>query len=319
MKQDLLNNITTAVGSLSVALFFSFMLHSLFLTTKFEYKPSYQTDTKLDIVLVQTKTDKPPKNAKSIGQANQDGGGIDNEEERAKTPVRAPFHSFETNVVTTPLPFQQAMQPQIEHSQYITINNSSFKIKQQQNQNDINTKAKTTGEDLQNTPDLPMNESEFIKNARTTIASVQTDIDEEYREFKNRPPHKIIGSKTKEVHHAKYMSEWIKKVERIAMSQKPPQALKKKLKGSLIVKVSFRSDGTLYNIEILQSSKNNLLDDYTLQIARLSTPFKPFEKDKKILEELGQNGILDIVRTWKWNLSPHTLDSNSEENALTVE
>jgi len=319
MKQLTFYNITTAAGSLSVALFFSFTLHSLFLTTKFEYKPTYQTDTKLDIVLVQTKTDKAPKNAKSIGQANQDGGGIDNEEERAKTPVRAPFHALETNVVTTPFPFQQAMQPQTDHSQYITINSAPFKIKQQQHQNDINTQAKTTGEDLQTTPDVPMNESEFIKNARTTIASVQTDIDEEYREFKNRPPHKIIGSKTKEVHHAKYMSEWIKKVERIAMSQKPPKELKKKLKGSLIVKVSFRSDGTLYGIEILQSSKNNVLDDYTLQIARLSMPFKPFEKDKKILEELGQNGILDIVRTWKWNLSPHTLSNNSEENALTVE
>jgi periplasmic protein TonB len=149
MKQDLLNNITTAVGSLSVALFFSFTLHSLFLTTKFEYKPSYQTDTKLDIVLVQTKTDKAPKNAKFIGQANQDGGGIDNEEERAKTPVRAPFHSSETNVVTTPLPPQQAMQPQTDQSQYVTVNDSTFKIKQQQNQHDINTQAKTTGEDLQ--------------------------------------------------------------------------------------------------------------------------------------------------------------------------
>jgi protein TonB len=319
MKQLTFYDVTTAAGSLSVALFFSFTLHSLFLTTKFEYAPSYQTDTKLDIVLVQTKTDKAPKDAKFIGQANQDGGGIDSEEERAKTPVRAPFHSFETNVVTTPFPFQQSMQPQTEHSQYITTNDSSFKIKQQQNQNDINTKSQTTGEDLQNTPDVPINDSEFVKNARTMLASTQSDSDEKYQEFKNRPPHKIIGAKTKEVHHAKYMNEWIKKVERIAISQKPPAALKKKLKGSLVVKVSFRSDGTLFGIEILQSSKNNVLDDYTLQIARLATPFKPFEKDKKILEELGQNGILDIVRTWKWNLSPQPLNNDSEENTLSVE
>ena len=88
--------------------------------------------------------------------------------------------------------------------------------------------------------------------------------------------------------------------------------MKKKLKGSLIVKVSFRSDGTLYGIEILQSSKNNVLDDYTLQIARLSTPFKPFEKEKKILEELGQHGILEIVRTWKWNLNPQPSNNDSE-------
>jgi len=319
MKQLTFYDITTAAGSLSVALFFSFTLHSLFLTTKFEYKPSFQTDTKLDIVLVQTKTDKTPKDAKFIGQANQDGGGIDNEEERAKTPVRAPFHAFETNVVTTPFPFQQMAQSQSEQSQIITTNDSEFKIKQQQNQNDINAKIQTTGEDLQNTPDVPMNESDFFKNQRTMIASIQSDSDEKYQEFKNRPPHKIIGAKTKEVHHAKYMNEWIKKVERIAISQKPPKALKKRLKGSLIVKVSFRSDGTLYGIEILQSSKNNVLDDYTLQIARLSTPFKPFEKEKKILEELGQHGILEIVRTWKWNLNPQPSNNDSEESTLSVE
>jgi len=318
MKLDLFHDITTTIGSISVGLFFSFILHSLLLSTTFEQKPSYQVDTKLDIVLVQTKTDKKPQDAKFIGQANQDGGGIETEEQRAKTPVLAPFHSFETNVVTTPLPPQQAAQLQSEKSQVLTVNESTLQTLQQKHQEDIDTQPKTTGEDLQTTPDLPLNESEFIKNARTTIASVQTDIDEEYREFKNRPPHKIIGAKTKEVSHAKYMSEWIKKVERIAMSQKPPKELKKKLKGTLIVKVAFRSDGTLYGIEILQSSKNSFLDQYTLQVARLSTPFKPFEKEKKIMDELGKNGILEIVRTWKWNLSP-TISNHHEEDTLRLE
>lgn len=316
MKQDLFNDLTTAAGSLSVALFFSFMLHSLFLTTKFEYTPSYQTDTKLDIVLVQTKTDKAPKDAKFIGQANQDGGGIDNEEERAKTPVRAPFHSSETNVVTTPFPFQQAMQPQTEHSQHITINDSSFKIKQQQNQNDVNTQSQTIGADLQNTPDMPINESEFVKNTKPTITSRYADFEEKYQEFKNRPNHKFIGIKTKEVIYSNYMNAWIKKVERIAMSQKPPKALKKKLKGNVDVTISFRYDGTLYDIKITEGSKNSVLDDYTLQIARMSVPFKPF--DKKILEELGQHGVVNIVRTWKWDTSAY-ISNNSEETVLTIE
>lgn len=318
MKQLTFYNITTAAGSLSVALFFSFTLHSLFLTTKFEYKPSYQTDTKLDIVLVQTKTDKAPKDAKFIGQANQDGGGIDKEEERAKTPVRAPFHAFETNVVTTPFPFQQMAQSQIEQSQIVTTQDSTFKIKQQQNQEDILSKPQTTGEDLQNTPDVPINESDFFKNQRSMIASIQSDSDEKYQEFKNRPPHKIIGSKTKGTPFAKYIDEWIKKVERVAINQKPPKELKKKLKGSLIVKVSFRADGTLYGIEILQSSKNPILDDYTLQVARMATPFKSFEKDKKVLDELGQNGVLEIVRTWKWNLNPQTSE-NVEKSTLKLD
>jgi periplasmic protein TonB len=311
MKSSTFSDLTTAASSLSVALFMSFSLHSLLLTTKFDFKPSYQTDTKLDIVLVQTKTDKVPKDAKFIGQANQDGGGIDNEEERAKTPVKAPFHAFETNVVTTPFPFQQMAQSQFEQLQIITVRESTFKIQNKQFQDDVKTKVQTTGEDLQNTPDVPMNESDFFKNQRSMIASIQSDSDEKYQEFKNRPPHKIIGAKTKEVHHAKYMNDWTKKVEQIALTQKPPKELKKKLKGSLIVKVSFRSDGTLYGIEILQSSKNPILDDYTLQIARLATPFRPFEKDKKILEELGANGILEIVRTWKWNLNPQSSENPS--------
>lgn len=314
MKPQLFNDLTTAASTLSVAVFLSFSVHSLLLSTKFEFKPARQNDTKLDIVLVQTKSDKAPKEAKFLGQTNQDGGGIDNEEERAKTPVRAPFLSSETNVVTTPFPYQQLAQKQSEQLQVVTIADSAFKLKQQQNQEDIKTKPNTAGEDLQNTPDIPMNESDFIKNQRSMIASIQSDSDEKYQEFKNRPPHKVIGAKTKEAHHAKYMHDWVKKVEHIAISQKPPKELKKKLRGTLIVKVSFRSDGTLFGIEILQSSKNPILDDYTLQIARMATPFKPFDKDKKILEEVGQNGILDIIRTWKWNLNPQS--HAKEENTL---
>lgn len=318
MKLSNFSDVTTAASSLSVALFISFNVHSLLLITKFDFKPSYQTDTKLDIVLVQTKTDKAPKDAKFIGQANQDGGGNDNEEERAKTPTRAPFHALETNVVTTPFPFQHMAQAQAEQLQLITTQESPLQIQNKQPQSDIKTKTQTNGEDLHNTPNIPMNESDFFKNQRSMIASIQSDSDEKYQEFKNRPPHKIISAKTKEVHHAKYMNDWIKKVEQIALTQKPPKGLKKKLKGSLIVKVSFRSDGTLYGIEILQSSKNPILDDYTLQIARLATPFRPFEKDKKILEELGPNGILEIVRTWKWNLNPQPSE-NTEQNPLKLD
>jgi periplasmic protein TonB len=318
MKQLVFQDIATTVGSLSIALFLSFTLHSLLLTAKFEPKPSYQTNTKLEIVLVQTKTNKAPKDAKFISQANQDGGGIDHEEERAKTPVRAPFHALETNIVTSPFPFQQQTQSQTEQLQVITINESLFEIKNKQNQQDMHIKTQTTGEDLQNTPNLPMTESDFLKNQRSTIASIQSDSDEKYQEFKNRPPHKIVGSKTKGTPYAKYIDEWIRKVERVAMTQKPPKELKKKLKGSLIVKVSFRSDGTLFEIEILQSSHNLTLDDYTLQVARMATPFKPFDKDKKMLEELGQHGILEIVRTWKWNLSPQT-SNKPEEHSLKLD
>jgi TonB family protein len=169
-----------------------------------------------------------------------------------------------------------------------------------------------------NTPDLPINESEFVKNVRTMIASKNADFEEKYQELKNRPNHKFIGVKTKESHYSKYMDDWVKKIRQIGANQKPPKALKKKLKGSLIVQISFRPDGTLYGIEILESSKNSALDEYTLQVARMSAPFKPFEKDKKIFEELGKNGILNIVRRWNWDLSAY-LPNEQNETVLTIE
>jgi protein TonB len=135
--------------------------------------------------------------------------------------------------------------------------------------------------------------------ARDTVASIQADLDEDYRRFQNRPPHKYISARTRASHYAQYMDAWRQKVERIGELNFPDAARRAKLSGTLIMDLALNANGTINYVEIAESSGSSVLDDAAVRIARLGAPYLPFGKD--IIEEIGENGILHIIRTWDFD------------------
>jgi len=59
--------------------------------------------------------------------------------------------------------------------------------------------------------------------------------------------------------------------------------------------VSINSDGTLRELEVLQSSGHTVLDDAARRIVRQASPFEPF--DARMAE---QQDVLEIIRTWSF-------------------
>lgn len=297
-----LPHIETPADRLTVTLFIAFVLH-LFVVfgISFEFERSgKQVNTKLDIVLVQTQTEDTPEDAKYLAQANQEGGGEHNEEVRASTPTRAEFPAPVPELTSAYVPPQLAAAEQQEVVQQLTAERSVQRIQQAKYQEDIQPTLDETGQDLQTTPlTEQQNKADLILTARNTVASIQADLDDSYRRFKDRPPHKYINARTKASHYASYMDAWRIKVENLGTEHYPEQARERNWSGSLIMDLALNANGTIFGVKILETSGHRVLDDAAIQIARLGAPYQPFSD--AIKEELGTNGVLHIIRTWRFD------------------
>ena len=59
--------------------------------------------------------------------------------------------------------------------------------------------------------------------------------------------------------------------------------------------VAILPDGSLKEVELLESSGHQVLDDAAVRIVRLSAPYAPFP------DELRQStDVLEIIRTWQF-------------------
>jgi TonB family protein len=91
-----------------------------------------------------------------------------------------------------------------------------------------------------------------------------------------------------------YKEEWRKKVERIGNLNYPDEARRQQIYGSLRLMVSINRDGSLYEVLVLESSGQPLLDQAAQRIVRLAAPFAPFTGD------LAEFDRLEIIRTWRF-------------------
>ena len=59
--------------------------------------------------------------------------------------------------------------------------------------------------------------------------------------------------------------------------------------------VAILPDGSLKEVEVLESSGHKVLDDAAIRIVRLAAPYAPFP------DELRQStDVLEIIRTWQF-------------------
>ncbi len=92
-----------------------------------------------------------------------------------------------------------------------------------------------------------------------------------------------------------YRDEWRKKVERIGNLNYPDEARRQRIYGSLRMLVIVKSDGTVEELRVLESSGRPVLDEAAMRIVRLSAPFAPFSG------ELARNyDQVEIIRTWRF-------------------
>jgi protein TonB len=233
----------------------------------------------LDIILVQTQKPSEAKDAKYLAQISQQGGGNSEEKARPRDIFTAPTMAQDPGLALQTQQ-QQSRQSQTEQVAMLHQKDSDFSI-------EIDEK--------QTKPDEVTIKQQQSTNKNTKAARLAQEISNIIENRAEKPKVKYMNTSTKEFIPARYMREWINRVERVGNLNYPDQARRQKLSGTLILDVVINSDGELVNIDLRQSSGHKLLDDAAKRIVKLAAPYSPFPA--KLKQEAD---IIHITRSWEF-------------------
>ncbi len=137
-------------------------------------------------------------------------------------------------------------------------------------------------------------QQELINASAARLAKIQDELDAKFNLYtKKKPRKKYIDANTKAYNYANYLDAWRRKVEEIGTINYPDKARQRQLSGSLVLEIVLNSNGTIYQVEIKQSSGYKILDEAALRIVRLAAPFAPFPESIR-----KETDLLHIIRTW---------------------
>ena len=289
MTTVITNRLEETVSSgdrLSFTLFLAVALHAaLILGVTFTYVTSKPSTHTMEVTLAHQRAKLTPEKADFLAQLNQVGSGALEEKALMSAPTEAQFQDAEIRETSQDIP-----------------QNASYKPVEQK-QTAITTKAitdQTFTVDNAATETAPQRaEFENRKSLQTRslkIASLEARIDRQRQVYAKRPRIKRLTSlSTAASSDAFYLNSWRRKIESVGNLNYPQEARKNKLYGSLRLVVAILPDGSLKEVEILESSGHTVLDDAAVRIVRLSAPYAPFP------DELRQStDVLEIIRTWQF-------------------
>ena len=239
-----------------------------------------KTAPALDIILVQTRSPIDVEDADYLAQVSQQGGGNAEEKARPKELFSAPTLSDTPGIAKQTSVQQIKKQKQNEKLALLTQKDAEYSINTETNP--------VKAED-----DSTVDKSNTDQNNQTArLAAEISNIIEEQASIEKT---KYLNSSTKEFTPAKYMREWINRVERVGNLNYPDQARRKKLSGTLILDVVINSEGELVKTDLRQSSGHQILDDAAKRIVKLAAPFSAFPD--KLRQEAD---VIHITRSWEF-------------------
>ncbi|UTW06225.1 energy transducer TonB [Pseudomonas benzenivorans] len=269
---------------LGFTLFLAAALHAaLILGLGFSLAEPSQISKTLEITLSTFKSEEKPKEADFLAQDNQQGSGTLEHKAKPKTTEQALFQDTQVKRVTPPA----APQPPVARQE---APKAAIATRTPQPQ-----KAPVKREESKPAPQVqpaPVFDSAQLS---AEIASLEAELAQDIQQYAKRPKiHRLNAASTMRDKGAWYKDEWRKKVERIGNLNYPDDARRQRIYGSLRLLVSINRDGTLYEVQVLESSGQRLLDQAALRIVRLAAPFAPFTGD------LADVDRLEIIRTWRF-------------------
>ncbi|MGH8354625.1 MAG: TonB family protein, partial [Pseudomonas sp.] len=200
-----------------------------------------------------------------------------------KTTEQAPFQDTEVKKVTPPAAPKPAVRQQEAPKAAVATRTPQ--------------PQKTPVKRAERKPEAPARPAVVFDSAQLSaeIASLEAQLDQERQAYAKRPKiHRLNAASTMRDKGAWYKDEWRKKVERVGNLNYPEAARRQRLYGSLRLLVSINRDGTLYEVQVLESSGQTALDQGALRIVRLAAPFAPFTGDLTDIDRL------EIIRTWRF-------------------
>ncbi|CAD5106437.1 energy transducer TonB [Zestomonas carbonaria] len=268
---------------LGFTLFVAAVLHlALILGLSFTLPDVTQVSKTLEITLSTFKSQEKPKDADFLAQDNQQGSGTLEHKAAPKTTEQAPFQDTEIRKVTPPAAPRQSAKQEAPQPAVAT--------RQQQPQ-------KTSVKRERVTPEPQPQAAPRFDSAELSaqISSLEAELAQEQQAYAKRPKiHRLNAASTMRDKGAWYKDEWRKKVERVGNLNYPDEARRQRIYGHLRMLVSINRDGSLYEVQVLESSGQQVLDEAARRIVRLAAPFAPFTGDLADIDRL------EIIRTWRF-------------------
>ena len=265
--------------------------------------PEPHFDT-MEVILVQTHSERPPKEASYLSQANLEGAGDSETTEHPSSPTSEQLPRQDDEVTPPAYSLGEALPdpviPEVMQSKTVLGKDTQLatespgaepttpkpEIPEQGQADDKSKRAAPQREEP--------SAAQLIANS-FAIASLNAEIQQRLDAKAKRPRRKFISAGTREYRYAAYMEAWRAKVERVGNLNYPDKARQQKLSGSLIVEVQINPDGSVKEMLIRRSSGHKLLDDAALRIVQLAAPFAPFPDG--IARDVD---VLHVTRTWQF-------------------
>jgi len=271
---------------MALALLASAAVHGMVLSTQFVHvNPRLFEDSNLpmEVVLVNARTAESPLNPDALAQVNLAGGGNTDEARRLKSPLPASSRS-QTGTGEAAL---QAKVSALEQQ-------AKALLSQLKPDGPLPPPSPVTTP----APVPPTVDASQLNAQAREMAQLQARISQQWDEYQKRPKRAFVGANVREYAFARYVEDWVAKVERIGNVNYPEAARRQGIYGSLRLTVSIYSDGRIETVDIDSTSGSKILDAAAIRIVQLAAPYAPFPDDMRKKAD-----ILSITRTWTFTRS----------------
>ena len=266
---------------LSATVVLSLLLHGLLiLGIGFALDSAAPVMPTLDVILSQARNALTPEQADFLAQANNQGGGEDDKAVRPRDSQTGDLARPEPGLAPRELRAQSPSPAPPPEARVVSSTAGQASVPQPESVPEAAT-----------TP-LPRGDRHVAQDV--AMARLAAEIHANTRLYARRPSRKFVSASTREYAWAAYLRTWVDRVERVGNLNYPDEARKRRMRGTVVINVGIRRDGSVENAEIVRSSGVPLLDSSALRIARLAEPYPPLPPTEE------DPDILNVVRTWQF-------------------
>jgi protein TonB len=269
---------------MALALLASAAVHGMVLSTQFvQINPRLFEDSSLpmEVVLVNARSPEAPLKPDALAQVNLAGGGNTDEDRRAKSPLPA---SPETRAGSE----EEQLQARVRQ-----LEDQARRLLTQ-----LQPESQTSPQPEPQPQERPAVDASQLNLQAREMAQLQARISQQWDEYQKRPKRAFVGANVREYAFARYVEDWVAKVERVGNLNYPEAARRQGIYGSLKLTVSIHSNGQIEAVEVDRSSGSKILDAAAMRIVELAAPYAPFPDDMRKKAD-----ILSITRTWTFTRS----------------
>lgn len=262
---------------LTVGVLASLALHALLLALKFAPPVPLRIapqDSRLEVVLLNARTDAKPLKHDVLAQVDMEGGG-DRDAGRARSPLPADARVSDGTEIRE----QRRRVQELEQQQrkLLAMARGAYQVPAPRDRPE-SAVATSQGADDQ--------------DVDQAIKRMQAQIDRQISDYNKRPKRLTYGVNAVGVSYARYVEDWVSRIERIGTERYPPEA-RGRMYDSLIITVEIDRHGNVVDVIVNRKSRYEALNRAVRQIVYAGAPYERFPP------EMARDGdILQIVRTW---------------------